>query len=50
MIDEPTHWKVHECDFCFRTAYIKLLDEMEMEIFCPYCGTSVEQLRELDFN
>jgi len=47
---EPTHWYTHNCEFCFTSTKINFDDERPERIYCPHCGTAVEDIDELDFD
>lgn len=39
----PTHWYVHDCQFCYKRSFISIEDEWDTEDrFCPNCGISSE--------
>lgn len=46
----PNHWYEHDCEFCYQRTKMYFDDERPDPIYCPHCGTSVEQVDELDFN
>lgn len=47
---EPTHWYTHNCEFCFTQTKMYFEDERPETIYCPNCGTAVDQVDELDFD
>ena len=49
-MQEPNHWYTHNCEFCFSSAKIYFEEERPREVFCPYCGSAVEPVDELDFD
>jgi len=39
----PTHWYVHDCQFCYKRSFISIEDEWDTDDrFCPNCGISSE--------
>lgn len=46
----PTHWYVHDCEFCYKRSFIHIEDEWDTDDrFCPNCGISSEvSLEEYD--
>lgn len=39
----PTHWYVHDCQFCYKRSFISIEDEWDSDDrFCPNCGISSE--------
>lgn len=49
----PNNWFTHYCECCHEETLMNFINTRPEPIFCPHCGTAVEDadhLEELDFN
>ena len=49
-MSDPNHWYTHNCEFCFTETRIHFMEERPDPVYCPHCGTAVEEPDELDFD